>query len=111
VGGIGRAIVAAFNLAELSAGTVPVLLLVAGVGAVIGALAGLVGRVGLGAIVGAGLTVIVFLITLPVVFLFEAMGVGTVPSVAATVAIGALSGVAGGIAAGREARSVAARSR
>ena len=99
VGGIGRALVAALSLAELNSATLPVVLIGAGIGASIGAMAGLVGRIALGAMVGAGLTLVVFMVTLPAAVLVALMGGGTMPSVVATVAIGALSGLAAGAAA------------
>ena len=99
VGGVGRAVVVALHLAELNAATLSIVLVAAMIGAGIGAVAGLVGRIALAAIVGAGLTVIVFAIMLPVVSLVELVGVGTMPSIAATIAIGALSGLAGAAAA------------
>jgi len=99
VGGIGRGLVVALHLAELNRATLSVVLVAAVIGAGIGALAGLVGRVGLGAVVGAGLALLVFAITLPLVMVFEFLGVGSTPSVVATVAMGAVAGLAGGAAA------------
>jgi hypothetical protein len=104
VGGIGRAVVVALHLAELNVATLPIVLVGAVIGACIGAVAGLVGRIALGAIVGAGLTILVFLVTLPVAFLFQFVGAGTTPSIVATVAIGALSGLAGAAAGRRTPR-------
>jgi hypothetical protein len=99
VGGIGRALVVALHLTELNAATLPVVLVGAVIGASIGAVAGLAGRIALGVIIGATLTLIVFAITLPVVFLFEFLGAASKPSIVATVAVGALSGLAGAAAA------------
>jgi len=99
VGGIGRGLVVALHLAELNRATLSVVLVAAVIGAGIGALAGLVGRIGLGAVIGAGLALLVFAITLPVVMVFEFLGVGSTPSVVATVAMGAVAGLAGGVAA------------
>jgi hypothetical protein len=98
VGGIGRGLLVALHLPQLNDATFSVVLVGAAIGAGIGGLAGLVGRVGLGAIVGAGLALLVFAITWPVLVLFELMGVGTTSSIVA-VAIGAVSGLAGGAAA------------
>jgi hypothetical protein len=103
VGGIGRATVVALHLTELTSVTAPLLLVAAAIGAAIGALAGLVGRALLGTLVGATLTALVFALTLPVAFLVTTIGAGTMPSIAATIGIGALSGLAGGVAAGRAA--------
>jgi hypothetical protein len=91
--------VVALHLAELNAATLPIVLVGALIGAGIGAVAGLVGRIALAALVGAGLTVIIFAIMLPVVSLIELVGAGTTPSIAATIAMGALSGLAGAAAA------------
>src|SRR5688572_16993313 len=99
VGGIGRAVVVAWSLAELNSATLPIVLIGAGIGAAIGAMAGLVGRIALGAIVGAGLALIVFTVTLPAAVLVALMGGGSMPSVVAAVATGALSGLAAGAAA------------
>ena len=98
VGGVGRAVVAMVHLTELNTVTVPVVLGATLIGGGIGAIAGLVRRASIAAAVGAGLSVLVFLLTLPVVSLFALLGVGTRPTVVAMVAIGALSGLAGALA-------------
>lgn len=107
VGGIGRGLVVALHLSELNGATFSLVLVGAVIGAGIGSLAGLVGRVGLGAIVGAALALVVFAITLPIVSLFNLVGVGSTPSIVATVAVGAVAGLAGGAAAARTTRRVA----
>jgi hypothetical protein len=103
VGGIGRAAVVALHLTELTSVTAPIVLVAAAIGAAIGALAGLVGRALLGALVGAALTALVFALTLPIAFLVTSVGAGTMPSIVATIGIGAVSGLAGGVAARRAA--------
>ncbi|HXU90205.1 MAG TPA: hypothetical protein VFQ62_15230 [Methylomirabilota bacterium] len=103
VGAVGRAAVLALHLADLDAGAAPLLLLAAAIGAAIGAVAGLMGRPLAGALVGATLTAVVFALTLPVAYLFTLIGAGSVPSLVATVGMGAVSGLAGGAAAQRAA--------
>jgi hypothetical protein len=99
VGAIGRGIVVALHLGDLTAMTLPIVLMAAAIGAIIGAAAGLIGRIWLGAVVGAGLSVIVVAVTLPVSFLVATMGDLSVPPIVTITLIGALAGVAGGAAA------------
>ena len=100
VGAIGRGIVVALHLGDLNTVTLPIVLMASVIGAIIGAVAGLIGRIGFGAIVGAGLSVIVVVLTLPVAFLVATMGKPTLPPIVTITLIGALAGVAGGVAAG-----------
>ena len=101
VGGLGRAVVVLWHLTELSVAALPIVLLAVLVAAAIGAVAGSVRHPGLAALLGAGLTIVVFLLTLPVAFLIELLGAATAPTGVATVAVGALSGLAGAVSARR----------
>ena len=65
---------------------------------IVGALAGLTGRPVLGAVVGAVLSALAYLGTLPIVAMFHVLGVLTTPSIWEVVAVGALSGALGGAA-------------
>lgn len=101
VGGLGRAVIVLWHLTELSVAALPIALLAVLVAAVIGAVAGTVRHPVLAALLGAGLTTMVFLLTLPVAFLMELLGAATAPTGVATIAVGALSGLAGAVSARR----------
>ncbi len=96
IGGIGRAAVAAFHFTGASGDLTLVVLIAAGIGIVIGALAGATGRPLLGATVGAALSAVIFMLTLPAVAFLQLLGAGTLPSVLEVVAAGALAGGIGG---------------
>ena len=76
LGGIGRGALAAFHLRELNRDTTLVVLVVAAIGVVVGALAGLTGRPVWGAVVGAALSAVVYLTTLPVALFMQGIQVG-----------------------------------
>ena len=80
LGGIGRGALAAFYLRELNRDTTLVVLVVAAIGVVVGALSGLTGRPVWGAVVGAALTAVVYLATLPAALFMQAIQVGRAPS-------------------------------
>ena len=66
------------------------------VGAVVGGLAGVTGRAVRGTVVGAGLSVLFFLLVLPFAGLFSFLGVGTLPAWWQILAVGAIPGAIGG---------------
>jgi hypothetical protein len=101
VGALGRAVVLLWHLTELGSAALPIVVLAMLVAAAIGAVAGTVRHPGLAALLGAALTTVIFLLTLPVAFLIELLGAASAPTGIATVAVGALSGLAGAISAGR----------
>jgi hypothetical protein len=96
VGGVGRAAVAALHAKDAGRELALVLVVAALLGITIGALAGATGRPLLGAGIGAALSVLVFLATLPAVALLYLLGAGTVPSLLEMLAVGALAGGIGG---------------
>jgi len=98
VGGAGRAAVAVAHFNEVDHVTAPFVVAAAAIGVVIGAIAGLTGRPLLGAVVGAGLSVLAFLGTLPFAMLFQVLGAGSAASLLEIVAVGALAGGVGGAA-------------
>jgi hypothetical protein len=101
LGGAGRAALAFFHLsvggkdALLAAATAGVM------GALIGAVAGLTRRPLVGVLVGAGLTLLLYVITLPVLALFRLMGASTTPSVVGVLVVGAVSGGIGALVGAR----------
>lgn len=106
LGGVGRGALAVFHVRELSQEMIPVVLIVAAIGIAVGALAGMTGRPVLGAAVGAALSAVAYLGTLPVALFMQFLEVGRAASLAEVLGVGALAGALGG-AAGR----VAARRR
>ena len=78
------------------------------IGAAIGAVAGLTGRPLVGLVIGAGLTLVLYAATLPVVAMFQFLGAGTAPSVLEVLAVGAVSGGVGAYV-GRRPRGLAPR--
>jgi hypothetical protein len=102
VGAGGRAGVAACSLNEASQGGAVLVLTAALIGMVLGAFAGATGRPVLGALVGAGLSGLFFLMSFPVVAVFDFLGALRTPSLLLMVAMGALAGGVGGAAARRQ---------
>lgn len=96
LGGVGRGALTAIHLHETNRETVVAILVVAGIGVVIGGLSGLTGRPLLSAIVGAALSGVVYLATLPVALLMQALDVGRTASFFEVVGVGALVGAAAG---------------
>lgn len=99
IGGIGRAAVVALHLQTLEPTVVPVLTWAAVLGAIIGGIAGLSGAPRLGAVLGALLATLAHVVMLPLALVVTMTGVATAPSVLAMIAVGALAGFTGGIAA------------
>jgi hypothetical protein len=79
LGGIGRGALAAFSVRALNRDTIPLVLVVAAIGIVIGALSGMTGRPVRGAIVGAALSALAYLATLPAVLFMQAIQAGARP--------------------------------
>ena len=98
LGGIGRGALAAFHIRELNRDTTPVVLVVAAIGIVVGALSGLTGRPVWGAVVGAALSGGIYLTTLPAVLFMQAIQVGRAPSLVEVLVVGALVGALAGAA-------------
>jgi len=69
---------------------------VAVVGAIVGGLAGVTGRVVRGTVVGAALSVLFFLLVLPFAGLFSFLGAGAFPAWWQMLAVGAIPGAIGG---------------
>jgi len=99
VGAVGRLLVGALHVYEISQSTIPGLLAVAVLGLAIGGLAGLTGRPMLGAIVGVALSAIAYIVGYPIRALFQALGALTSASLLEVLAVGALAGALGGVAA------------
>ena len=99
VGGVGRVLVTSLHLSSATDGTAIVLLTAGSAGVLIGAIAGLPGKPLLGAVVGVIASGIVYVITLPVVLLFQALRTLSVPSVFEVLAVGAVAGMLAGFAA------------
>ena len=98
LGGIGRGALAAFYLRELNRDTTLVVLVVAAIGIVVGALSGMTGRPVWGAVVGAALSAVAYVTTLPAVLLMQALQVGRAPSLVEVLVVGALVGAIAGAA-------------
>jgi len=102
LGGLARGLVAAAHL-QITRDTVPVLFITAFIGIVVGAASGIGARPIAGALIGAVLTALVYVIEYPIVLLFGALGALQPPSglevVAVGALVGALAGAAGQIAA------------
>ena len=96
VGGILRVAVAALHFAAMLGEHSWYALLPAGVGLLIGGAAAATGRALLGAVVGAGLSFVFFLVALPVGGVAASLGAGTLPAVWEVLAVGAISGALGG---------------
>ncbi len=97
VGGVARAALAAYHLTDarqLGA----LVLITAGIGILIGAVAGLSGKPVSGAVIGAVLSLVVYLGNLQVIGLLALLGAGSVPSLLEALASGALAGGIGGAA-------------
>jgi hypothetical protein len=71
-------------------------LVAGGVGIVIGGIAGGTGRALLGAVVGAGLSILFYLGSSPLVGLLAFLGAATLPALWEVLAIGAVPGAIGG---------------
>ena len=98
LGGIGRGALAAFYLRELNRDTTLVVLVAAAIGIVVGALAGMTGRPVWGAVVGAALSAVVYLTTLPAALFMQGIQVGRPASLVEVLVVGALVGALAGAA-------------
>ena len=98
LGGIGRGALAAFYLRELNRDTTLVVLVVAAIGIVVGALSGMTGRPVWGAVVGAALSAVAYVTTLPAALFMQALQVGRAPSLVEVLVVGALVGAIAGAA-------------
>ncbi len=96
VGGIGRVTLVALHLSDSVTAHIPFALVAAGVGIVIGGVAGGTGRVLLGAVVGAGLSILFYLFSLPFVGLLAFLGTSTPLALWELLAVGAIPGAIGG---------------
>jgi tetrahydromethanopterin S-methyltransferase subunit E len=103
LGGICRVTVMARHFPAIVGEQYPVALLPAVVGIVVGGLAAATGRVLLGAVVGAGLSVLFYLVSLPLVGVAAFLGAATPPALWEVLAVGAIPGAIGG-AVGQIAR-------
>jgi hypothetical protein len=104
VGGISRAAVAAFRLTDVNQDTAWVVLIAGVIGIIVGAPAGAIDKPVFGAVVGAGLSFLVFLANFPMVAFFQILGELTMPSLLEVIGVGALAGGMGGAAAQMAAR-------
>jgi hypothetical protein len=104
VGAVGRALVTSLHLTAPAQGTVLLLTTAAVAGLLIGVLAGLPGKPLMGAVVGVVVSALLYLGTLPVVMLFHLLGTLVAPSLLEVTAVGALAGVAAGLASQWAAR-------
>ena len=95
-GGIIRVAVVALHFPAIVGEQYLVALLPAGVGIVIGGIAGGTGRVLLGTVVGAALSLLFYLGSLPLVGVIAFLGTGTPPAVWEVLAVGAIPGAIGG---------------
>jgi len=98
LGGVGRGALAAFHLQQTNRETFVAILVVAAIGVVIGGLAGMMGRPLLGAVVGVVLSGVVYLATLPVALLMQALDVGRTASLGEVLGVGAVVGAVAGAA-------------
>jgi hypothetical protein len=99
VGGLIRVAVTALHFPAIVGEQYSIALLPAVVGIVIGGVAAATGRVLLGAVVGAGLSFLFYLLALPVVGVFSFLGAATLPALWEVLAVGAITGAIGGWAA------------
>lgn len=99
IGGVGRAAVVALHLQTMGPTVVPVLTWATVLGAIIGGIAGLSGAPRRGAVLGALLAVLAYVVMLPLALVVTVSGIATAPSVLAMIAVGALAGFTGGVAA------------
>jgi thiol:disulfide interchange protein len=99
VGAITRVAVTALHFPAILRENHMLALYVVFVGAVIGGVAGVTGKALRGAVVGAGLSVLFYLLALPVVGVFSFLGAATLPAWWEMLAAGAIPGAIGGWAA------------
>jgi len=96
VGGIIRVVVAALHFPDIAEKQYPVAILPAAIGIVVGGIAGGTGRALLGAVVGAGLSILFYLGNLPLSGLLALSGTATLPALWEVLTVGAAPGAIGG---------------
>ena len=96
IGGVIRVAVTALHFPAILGGQFAVALLPAIVGIVIGGTAAATGRLLLGAAVGAGLSFVFCVGSLPLAGMAAYLGAGTLPAVWEMLTVGAISGAIGG---------------
>ena len=96
VGGVSRVVVAALHFPAIVGEQYPLALLPAVLGIVVGGIAGGTGRALLGAVVGAGLSMLFYLGSLPLAGLLAYFGTATLPALWEVLIAGAVPGAIGG---------------
>ena len=96
VGGISRVTVLALHYPDSLGGSYPLALVAGTVGLVVGGIAGGTGRALLGAVVGAGLSLLFYLSSLVFVGLLAFLGGMSLPALWEVAAVGAIPGAIGG---------------
>lgn len=109
LGAVGRAAIVVAHADLSGKNTVLAAAFAALIGAVIGAIAGATGRPLIGIVIGAALSLAIYLGLLPVVMLIRSLGAGSAPSVYEIMAVGALAGGIGAFV-GRRRRGSQAHS-
>jgi hypothetical protein len=104
IGAAGRLVVTSLHLSPATEGTALILLTAAAAGVFIGVLAGLPGTPLAGAVVGVVASALLYVVTLPMVMLFQLLGTLAVPSLLEVTVVGALAGAAAGLASRWAAR-------
>ncbi len=96
IGGIGRVILLAIHFPGSLGDSYLAALIAGGAGIVIGGVAAATGRFLIGAVVGAALSLLFYLLSLPLVGLLASLGAATPASVWEMLAVGAIPGAIGG---------------
>ena len=96
IGGITRVVVAALHFPAIRGEQYPAALWPAIIGIVVGGIAGGAGRALLGAVVGAGLSLLFYLGSLPLAGLLAFFGTATLPALWEVLTVGAVPGAIGG---------------
>ena len=96
VGGIIRVAVAVLHFPAIATENYVVAILPAVIGIVVGGIAGGTGRALLGTVVGAGLSILFYLGSLPLVGLLSFLGAATLPALWEVLVVGAVPGAIGG---------------
>jgi len=96
IGGIVRVAVAAVHFPGIMGEQYPAALFPAVIGIVVGGIAGGTGRALLGAVVGAGLSILFYLGNLPLSGLLALSGTATLPALWEVLTVGAAPGAIGG---------------
>ncbi len=96
IGGIARVVVLAIHFPGSLGDSYLAALIAGGVGIVIGGVAAATGRILFGAVVGAALSLLFYLLSLPLVGLLASLGAASPASVWEMLAVGAIPGAVGG---------------